>query len=186
LSDGSTADRALVRAFLDGRGEAAFRELHRRHAAAVHGLIRRFLGRRLESSAEDVLQETWIRACERLADYGGRSALRTWLCGIAVNCCRELQRARARADPEPHAPAADTAPELRLDLARHVAELADGYREVLVLHDVEGWTHEEIAAGLGIEVGTSKSQLARARRALRRRLDGSEEPRSWTTSRGTT
>lgn len=139
-------------------------------------LVLRLLGRS-GRHAEDVVQETWVRAASALGSFGWRSSLRTWLLGIAVNCCREVLRSASRdpasaGHPEAGAPAADPGsppsqgPE-RIDLERAIRELPDGYREVFILHDVEGLTHEEIGDRLGIGAGTSKSQLSRARHARR-------------------
>jgi RNA polymerase sigma-70 factor (ECF subfamily) len=172
-------DRSLVSHFVRFGDEAAFRGLYRRHADALYRLIVRMVGGR--RSADDVLQITWIRAAENLNRFRWESSLRSWLVGIALNCCRESLRGdRRRGTHELCEPAADL-PEvrsnghgLRIDLERAIASLPKGYREVLVLHDVEGYTHLEIAELLGIEPGTSKSQLSRARRALRRRL--TEDP----------
>lgn len=122
--------------------------------------------------ANDVVQEAWIRALRGLERFAWKSALRTWLSGIVLNCCRERWVARGESleeAPELHPAPADPA-DLRVDLERAIAALPTGYRTVVVLHDIEGYTHEEIAAQLGVEPGTSKSQLARARRDLRRRL----------------
>src|SRR5258705_6041567 len=121
---------------------------------------------------------TWVLAVQSLAGFRWESSLRTWLAGIALNTCREIRRRRARERGPTGSgmnaavgsvPGQDGA---TLDLERAVASLPDGYREVLVLHDVEGYTHEEIAALLGVDRGTSKSQLSRARRELRARLSG--------------
>jgi len=173
----SQEDRALVERFLSTREEQAFRLLYRRHASALFRFATRLAGGR--EDGEDLLQETWIRAAGRLADFRWDSTLRTWLCGIAVNHWREVRRARSRrptlalvapdakADPRT---AEVPAPDAAMDLDRAIASLPDGYREVLVLHDVQGYTHEEIARMLEVETGTSKSQLSRARRALRERF----------------
>ena len=186
-------DARLVAQFLTERSEAAFRLLYRAHTPYLFCLALRLLaGRRDE--AEDAVQEAWIRATERLAGFAGRSALRTWLAGIVVNCCRELRRRAAarRETPErasaaletgsaaPGTPiaaaaadlggAADAALAERLDLERLVAALPDGQREVLVLFDLKGWSHDEIGRRLGIPAGTSKSRLFQARRALRQGL----------------
>jgi RNA polymerase sigma-70 factor (ECF subfamily) len=135
-------------------------------------------GRR--SDAEDAVQETWLRGTVRLAGFRGDAALRTWLAAITINCCRELLRRRAAlpagGDVEWVPPEAQGAADgERVDLERAIAALPDGYREVLVLHDMEGYTHEEIADRLGISDGTSKSQLSRARAALRGRLEAVPE-----------
>jgi RNA polymerase sigma-70 factor (ECF subfamily) len=124
--------------------------------------------------AEDVIQTTWIRAIENLHRFRWESSLRTWLTGIAINCARETLRKRKRTQNFEliDEVAQTTVPRInreinRIDLERAISELPDGYREVLLLHDVEGYTHEEIGGLLGIELGTSKSQLSRARKAVR-------------------
>jgi RNA polymerase sigma-70 factor (ECF subfamily) len=170
-------DRRDVREFLRARGERAFLALYRRHSPRLYPLIRRLLGRRAHC-AEDVLQETWVRAVRDLGGFRWESSLGWWLRGIAVNGCRELLRRENRLQPvEMELETALVAePEARssarlVDLERAMEELPDGFRMVLLLHDVEGLTHEEIALRLGIAEGTSKSQLSRARRAMRRRLE---------------
>jgi RNA polymerase sigma-70 factor, ECF subfamily len=156
-------DRALVAAFLATRGEQAFRALYRRHTPVIFGLARRLVG---DPDAEDVVQDTWMRAIAALAGFAWASSLRTWLCGIAVNCCRERWRQPLRFE-EPPVIAQPGDPESTLDVQSALGRLAPGYRAVVVLHDIYGYTHEEIAALLEVEPGTSKSQLARGRRALR-------------------
>jgi RNA polymerase sigma-70 factor (ECF subfamily) len=123
-------------------------------------------------SADDVVQDTWIRAALGLAAFRWESRLSTWLAGIAINRCREVLRQRRRdlLPESEESPAGRGLEGERIDLERAVNALAAGYREVLVLHDVYGYTHEQIAALLEIEVGTSKSQLSRARRTVRERL----------------
>lgn len=177
----SAEDRRLVATFLERRDEPSFVELYRRHTPKLLALSGRLLGG-LGRGAEDAVQETWLRAAIGLDRFRWESSLRTWLIGILVRCCREALRARrpgSLGDPlealeEPLASAATRSGEpslpLKLDLERALLGLPDGYREVLVLHDVEGHTHEEIATLLEIEAGTSKSQLSRARRRLRERL----------------
>lgn len=168
-------DRDLVASFLGTRSEAAFRRIYRRHAPAVYGLLLRLTAGDA-ARAEDCLQDAWLRAIAGLERFAWRSSLRTWLRGIAINCWREglrdLKRAPLRLveedEPTPAPPAVSLLDIIALE--RAVADLPDGYRAVLVLHDVEGLTHEEIADALGIVPGTSKSQLARARAAVRRSL----------------
>jgi len=115
-----------------------------------------------------------------LARFERRSAFRTWLCSIVARTALELMRARDRSWGD--APADElggTAPPdgaTRVDLERMMAEMPAGYRTVLVLHDVEGYRHAEIAEMTGISVGTSKSQLARARAWVRRTM-GDDYPR---------
>jgi RNA polymerase sigma-70 factor, ECF subfamily len=171
------ADRPLLDALLEGRDEKAFRELYRRHTPALYQLLLRMLGGD-EHDAEDIVQETWVQAVRSLAGFRGSSSFRTWLTAIGINRCRNLFRSRQRKgtvpmleDWDPPAPVVKDGD--RLDLEKAIALLPDGYRAVLVLHDVEGFTHEEIAAQLGISPGTSKSQLFWARRAVRGLLDPS-------------
>jgi RNA polymerase sigma-70 factor (ECF subfamily) len=173
-------DRTLVATFLRG-DEAGFRGLYRRHSPSLFALVRRLLGPR-QADAEDVLQETWLRAARGLAAFRWESSLRTWLASIAANTCRERQRANVREPTEPlgdHEPA--TAGAMLgftdLDVERAVAALPSGYRAAVVLHDVWGLTHEEIGGSLGIDPGTSKSQLHRARRSLKSLLAGAPNPR---------
>lgn len=164
----------MVRKFLSRRDESSFRELYRRHTPALYQLALRLAGWNVHE-AEEVVQDTWVRAIEALAGFRWESSLRTWLCSIAINRCRELYRLRAK---QSHAlviePLAEEIPHAenfeRLDLEQAIAALPNGYRQVLVLHDVEGYTHEEISRLLEIEVGTSKSQLSRARHAVRESL----------------
>jgi RNA polymerase sigma-70 factor (ECF subfamily) len=130
------------------------------------------LGERRQE-AEDVVQESWIRAVGGVARFAWQSSLRTWLCSIVVNCCREVWRETRQdlvvvEDAQVGVAADDVVG--RIDVAAALARLPTGYRAVIVLHDIVGYTHEEIAERLGIEPGTSKSQLSRARRAMRRAL----------------
>jgi len=164
-----TDDRALVRAFLGG-DEHAFRELYRRHTPALYRIVWRLAGGRDEDAA-DIVQDVWLRASRRLDTFRWDAALPTWLTSIAINCVRERSRRR----PDEAVPLTVEIPvartdHRRLELEQAIQSLAAGYREVLVLHDIEGYTHDEIAGLLGIDTGTSKSQLFRARRALRAAL----------------
>lgn len=177
MSPANEPDRELVEAFLRTRSERRFRVLFRRHTPALLGLVLRVSGAPRED-AEDVVQEAWVRAVRGLPGFRWESSLRTWLCGIAVRVWSErARRYRARPEvglddaPEPVSPVQDLSV-VRVDLERAVRALADDRRTVLVLHDVEGFTHEEIGTMLGIEPGTSRSRLHRARRDLRRVLDG--------------
>lgn len=163
-------DRLLVERFVEARDEASFRALYRRHTPALYALALRLLAHR-SADAEDVIQDVWIRAAERLGRFRWEAALRTWLSGIVVNCCRERLRAEWRWAQDDHTEPERTdvasPPELTLDLDRAIATLPPGCRGVFVLHDIEGRTHEEIASLLDIDPGTSKSQLSYARRRLR-------------------
>jgi RNA polymerase sigma-70 factor, ECF subfamily len=153
----------------------AFERIYRRHAARIHTLCRRMLS---EDEADDATQEVFIRAWQKLALFRGDAAFSTWLHRLAINLIlgrreREAkQRHRFGADPETVAAAVARRhqPGLRLDMEAAVSTLPAGAREVFVLHDVEGYTHEEIAGLLAVSPGTSKSQLHRARMALRQYL----------------
>jgi RNA polymerase sigma-70 factor, ECF subfamily len=173
FSAADTVDVALAAA-----GDAeAFERLYRRHVARIHTLCRRMVG---EPDAEEVTQDVFVRAWEKLDLFGGRSAFGTWLYRLAINVClayREKaskRRHRFWSDEGALARAAGRRPqaEARMDLARAIDRLPDGAREVFVLHDVEGYKHREIGELLGIAAGTSKSQLHEARMALRAYLRG--------------
>jgi RNA polymerase sigma-70 factor (ECF subfamily) len=175
----TTTDKELARAVSRRRDEQAFRELYRRHTPRLLGFVHRLLGP-AGSVAEDLVQEAWIRACEHLKQFRWDSSFSTWLMGIGLNVVREAQRRNARHETEPlgdlaHAAMANSHNEERIDLARAIELLPDGYRLALVLHDIEGMKHAEIAERLGVSSGTSKSQLFSARRAMRTLLQGSTE-----------
>jgi RNA polymerase sigma-70 factor, ECF subfamily len=153
---------------------AAQRALYEQHVDRVYRLAYRLAGD--EELARDFTQETFIRAFDRLATFRGDSALGTWLhaigVSVALNGLRKVKRWRAREAPLDEALTIRTTaraaePDLKLRLKAAVDALPDGYRTVFVMHDVEGYTHEEIAQTLGIQPGTSKAQLFRARAKLR-------------------
>jgi RNA polymerase sigma-70 factor (ECF subfamily) len=166
-----TDDLALVERFLRGRGEDAFRALYRAHTPALYALAVRLAGGD-RADAEDLVQESWVRALTALQTFRAQSALRSWLCGVLVN----VHRGRIRADwrivdaPDVEPLADTTGRDDAIDLERAIAALPEGARDVYVLHDVHGYTHREIAELMGIVEGTSKSQLNRARSLLRSSL----------------
>ncbi|HTM70071.1 MAG TPA: sigma-70 family RNA polymerase sigma factor [Luteimonas sp.] len=173
-------DLALARSAAAG-DSSAFEALYRRHAARIHGVVARLVGYD-RARAEDLVQEAFVRAWQALPAYRFESAFGTWLHRLAVNTAlMDLRAARSRprgSDDEdaldqvgaPDSAGQSTA--LTLDLERAVATLPPRARAVLVLYDVEGWKHEEIAGALGMAVGSSKAQLHRARGLLRERLEG--------------
>jgi RNA polymerase sigma-70 factor (ECF subfamily) len=166
-------DRALADALLLDGDERAFRELYQRHTPRLFQVALRVVGGS-EHDAEDVVQETWIRATEKLGGFRWEAAFGTWLTGIGLNVARQLLRKKGRwveleAAPEPWRPPPHDGE--RIDLERAIALLPPGYRAVLVLHDVEGYRHDEIGEMLGVSTGTSKSQLFNARRSLRQALE---------------
>jgi len=177
--DIEAGDRRLVSRIRQQGDEGAFRELYRRYTPRLTGFATRLLAG-AESEVEDVVQETWIRACESLDRFRWRASFSTWLQGIGLNVVREQLRRQSRfplaAGEE--VPAAATLPasdDDRLDLERLIRELPDAQRLVLVLHDIEGMKHREIAERLGMPEGTSKSHLSRARGTLRGKLADVEE-----------
>ena len=157
---------------------AAFETLYRRHHRRVHGVIVRLVGQ-AGARAEDLTQEAFVRAWQALPSFRFESAVSTWLHRLAVNTAlMELRARRSRplADDDEDALESLSTPDtaghavLGRDLERAVATLPPRARAVLVLHDVEGWKHEEIAEELGMAVGSSKAQLHRARGLLRTRI----------------
>lgn len=155
--------------------EAAFEALYRENAGRVYALCLRMLAD--EREAKERTQDVFVRAWERLGSFRGDSAFSTWLHRLAVNVVLMEGRAkgRRREDPfadEDDAPAAPGERDVhdRLDIERAIAKLPPGARRVLVLHDIEGYQHGEIAGMVGIAEGTSKAHLFRARRLLKEAL----------------
>jgi RNA polymerase sigma-70 factor (ECF subfamily) len=169
------SDRSLAELVLGG-DESAFRLLYRRHSPRLYLLVLRMLGGQ-EADAEDVVQDTWLKATERLDTFRWEASFGSWLCAIGLNVARESLRKKGKREEQwsDETDAAGPAPRDKvdpLDLERALRGLPDGYRTVLLLHDVEGYRHDEIAERLGISAGTSKSQLFHARRSMRAALDG--------------
>ncbi len=181
--DSTVSDRALAARVAERGDERAFRMLYRRHTPALYGLVASRLGDRAGAEVDDIVQDAWVRAVRALPAFRWECALRTWLSGIALNCAREELRRRMRRpedaplDQAPTRAVGPDEPGLRMELEGAIRELPEGYRTVLMLHDWEGYTHPEISERLDISVGTSRSQLFHARRALRRLLgDGDRSP----------
>jgi RNA polymerase sigma-70 factor (ECF subfamily) len=156
---------------------AAERALYDAHVDRIYRLAYRLSGS--DDLAQDFTQETFIRAFERLGDFRGEASFSTWLHTIAVsvslNGLRKVKRLHGREavldDALDHGwSAREAEPDLKVRLARAIEALPPGYRTVFLMHDVEGYTHEEIAAALGLQSGTSKAQLSRARARLREAL----------------
>lgn len=162
---------------LDGlraRDPGAERAFYERHVDRTYRLCLRMTGR--EDLAQECTQDTFVRAFDRVDAFRGEAALSTWLHAIAVsvvlNALRRLRRDEKRhTDLDVvdihHATRAPVEPDLRDRLQEAIAALPLGYRTVFLMHDVEGFTHEDIAASLGVAIGTSKAQLFHARRKLR-------------------
>jgi RNA polymerase sigma-70 factor (ECF subfamily) len=172
------ADAALARRAASA-DVGAFEQLYRRHHRRVHGVIVRLVGQ-AGARAEDLTQEAFVRAWQALPAFRFESAISTWLHRLAVNTAlMELRARRSRPwheddDALDTAASIDTASHAMLgrDLEQAVATLPPRARAVLILHDVEGWKHDEIAQSLGMAVGSSKAQLHRARGLLRDRIGG--------------
>jgi RNA polymerase sigma-70 factor (ECF subfamily) len=172
------ADAEVTDVSLAAAGDAsAFERLYRLHVARVHSLARRMIG---EGEADEVTQDIFVRAWQKLGTFRGDAAFGTWLHRLAVNVIIERQRSfairRSRFDDSEGAmDALSTRPattDLAVDMEAAMTRLPNGAREVFVLHDVEGYKHREIAALLGISSGTSKTQLHRARMMLRKHMNG--------------
>jgi RNA polymerase sigma factor (sigma-70 family) len=168
-------DAALIEAVVSRRSERAARRLVERHSPRLVAVVRRLLAGDA-SAAEDVVQQSWINGIAALPTFRHEASFATWMTRIAVRVAADhLRRPAARYDGLPDALATDLASPMtdldqRVDLEMLIGRLPSGCRGVLVLHDIEGFTHEEIAMGLGIAVGTSKAHLFRARCLLRRWL----------------
>ena len=155
----------------------AFEALYRRQVGRVYALCRRVSGD--AARAEELVQETFLRAWQKLGTLRREEDLPAWLHRVALNVALGERRSRGRG-PDRERPldeerAVETSeavpvPGLGLDLERALDTLPPGARSVFVLHDVEGYRHDEVAGLLKVSVGTSKAQLHRARRLLRKAL----------------
>jgi RNA polymerase sigma-70 factor (ECF subfamily) len=166
-------DAELIAGIRNGDPRAE-RMLYDRHVDRVYRLAYRMSGD--ETLARDFTQDAFVRAFERFGEFRGDASLATWLHAIAVNVIlnglKKVKRIRAREEgmdvlPDTPEMRRTAEPDLKRRLHAAIEALPDGYRMVFVMHDVEGYTHEEIAASLGIQSGTSKAQLSRARGKLR-------------------
>jgi RNA polymerase sigma-70 factor, ECF subfamily len=159
------------------RDMQAFESLYRAHVPRVHAICLRMTAN--VTRAEELTQKAFLTVWEKLPFFRGESAFSSWLHRVAVNTVladfraesRRTRRVFATADPAvfeipPRAPAVG----IRLDLEQAIASLPPQARTVFVLHDVEGWQHNEIARELGVASGTSKAQLHRARKLLQEAL----------------
>jgi RNA polymerase sigma-70 factor (ECF subfamily) len=178
------------------RGEAAaFEELVAERSGEIYGLLFRMTENGEE--ARDLTQETFLRAFQSIGRFRGDADLRTWIYRIAINQARNRWRwwRRRRRDatvsldaaqgqsnqalittltePSENPEQRTLAHERELALRSALQKVGRVYRETLILRDIEGFTYEEIAATLGINVGTVKSRLARGRQELKRKLEGS-------------
>jgi RNA polymerase sigma-70 factor (ECF subfamily) len=163
----------LIRRAISG-DEVALRALWTRHAPHIDMVVRRLVGSDPDLAA-DIAQEVWIQIFRALPSYRGDSQFGTWAHRIAVNrTLNALRKTRrlANIETEVHEDSAAVEPDhersfLAQSIEEAAAKLSPGARAVFMLHDVEGYTHEEIADELGITSGGSKSQLFKARAKLR-------------------
>ncbi|HYC70172.1 MAG TPA: sigma-70 family RNA polymerase sigma factor [Opitutaceae bacterium] len=155
----------------------AFEALYRRHVPRVFAVCLRLAADPVR--AEELTQSAFVQLWQKLPLFRGESAFSTWLHRLAVNTAlmdfRATRRRTARVvgveDPAAlETPPAPPEPGLRADLEQAIAGLPAQARAVFVLHDVEGYTHDEVARLMDLEVGTTKSQLHRARQLLREAL----------------
>lgn len=169
-------ERLTIRRAIEG-DETAMRALWSRHAPHIDMVVRRLVGPD-HDTAQDIAQEVWIQIFRALPSYRGDSAFATWAHRIAVNrTLNALRRTHRLArleveiedDTVAHSPDTDGS-FVMASIEEAAAQLSPGARTVFLLHDVEGYTHEEIAAELGITSGGSKSQLFKARAKLRKLL----------------
>ena len=169
-------DRELIGHVLAG-DPVAERALYDAHVDRVFRLVYRMAGDM--DRAQDWVQETFIKVFDRLAEFRGESALSTWICSIAIsnalNGLRKVRRSREREVALDLAcgvgrSSSEADPDLKARMSQAIQDLPEGYRAVFVMHDVEGFTHEEIGEALGVATGTSKAQLFRARAKLREAL----------------
>ncbi|MCG6117759.1 MAG: RNA polymerase sigma factor [Aquimonas sp.] len=158
---------------------AAFEQLYRDQRARLHALIWRLTGG-AGARSEELLQDTFLAAWRALPGFRFESSVATWLHRLAMNTAlMDLRGRRESEDLETddaaleHMPRPCERSELRHDLARGMLQLPPRARAVLVLHDIEGLTHQEIGAALGIAAGSCKAHLFRARRLLRLWFDDS-------------
>jgi RNA polymerase sigma-70 factor (ECF subfamily) len=174
-NDAEVDDHALARAAAGG-DTRAFEALYRRHCGRVYGLCVRLVdGDR--ARADSLAQDAFVRAWEKIGSFRGEAQFSTWLHRLTVNVVLGEHRLLKRwvsfeetaeaADPEEPGAHPQATAGLRLDLERALARLPRGARTVLMLHDIEGYQHEEIAELTGIAVGTSKAQLHRARKLMK-------------------
>ena len=154
----------------------AGRALYDRHAPRVYSLAYRLSGD--PEKAREVTQDTFIRAFSRLSQFRGDAAFGTWLHRIVVTVVSNARRTDIRFGREVNLDEAsmvevtvpESDPDLKECIARAVDRLSEAYRTTLIMHDIEGYTHAEIAGILGVPEGTSKSRLSAARAQLRQDL----------------
>jgi len=166
-------NKILVAEFLKTRSESDFLVLYHKYGSALDKLAM-MLCSGDKDSAKDCLQDTWVITLRKLPEFEWRSSLKTWLTSILINTIKNKKWKRDMQSLE-LTESIDVVPASSMtsyDLAKAINRLPDGYKEILVLHDVEGYKHREIADIMKISEGTSKSQLYHARKAVRVYFNG--------------
>jgi RNA polymerase sigma-70 factor, ECF subfamily len=172
------SDAELVLAVKRDGSDSAFSVLYDRHTPRAFQTAWRILGGN-EHEAEDAMQDAWVRAVGTLDTWRNDEAFGAWLRSITAHVAIDMLRRERRLEfgTTFEVAVAERTGE-QIDIEAAISALPPGYRTVLVLHDLEGFTHEEIAGQLGITAGTSKGQLFKARRAVRARLSPSTAERA--------
>jgi RNA polymerase sigma-70 factor (ECF subfamily) len=188
LADASTSSDLILAQSAAKGGMKAFEEIYNRHHRRVYSLCLRMLQNTAE--AEDLTQEVFIQLYRKIGSFRGDSAFTTWLHRLTVN--QVLMHFRKRTvkfektteegeTPVQIVPGTENSGKMpivdKIALENAIAQLPTGYKNVFVLHDVEGYEHEEVARILGCSVGTSKSQLHKARLKMRKLLQKKSNPR---------
>ena len=178
MSERLSSDSELVRRAQNG-DLAAFEQLFLAYQARIYALCLRMMSE--SSRAEDLTQDTFVRAWQKLETFRGQSEFFTWLYRLAVNTVLADLRSRGRwqdrlvegEDSFARRPASPQRSSLEaIDLERAIAELPPQARLIFLLYDVEGYRHREIASMTGLAEGTSKAHLHQARKLLRKALNG--------------
>jgi RNA polymerase sigma-70 factor (ECF subfamily) len=171
----SMADDAVDAALATAGDGAAFERLYQRHSPRIYGLAVRMAP---SGEAEEMAQEIFVRAWQKLPSFKGEAAFGTWLYRLGINLIlsqrqrsgRRREREQFDAELLERAPGKKAQLDHSMDFETALRQLPHGAKSVLLLHDVEGFKHEEIAGMLSISIGTSKSQLHRARMMMRKVL----------------
>lgn len=176
FDDPVTSDQQLIQRCLDG-DISAFRQLYEQHKVGLFNIAKRILWN--TQDAEDALQETFVRIFRALPHFNRECKLSTWIYRILLNTCySSLKRKKSfiekfenlSTDQVTSSSENRENPITNVILEQEIASLPTGYRTVFILHEIEGFSHEEIAEMLEIKIGTSKSQLFKAKNMLRKRL----------------
>jgi RNA polymerase sigma-70 factor (ECF subfamily) len=172
-TSGNESSRDLISRAQNGDVDA-FELIYNEHSGRVYALCLRLMAGD-QAAATDLMQDAFVRAWRNIAKFRGESAFSSWLHRLTVNAmlenARTTKRRVARVLPmedtsQIGAFAPGDSPELKIDLERAIARLPEGARTAFVLHDIEGYQHQEIAQQLGIAVGTVKAQVHRAHKLL--------------------